>query len=74
MSNKDMIDEEGKLKAKAGPKHDRIGRWLDRAYTEREREMKTKRDPQRTSPRWASGQSAGGTGAVKGSGSCACIC
>ena len=32
-----MIDGEGKLKAKAGPKHDRKGRWLDRAYRERER-------------------------------------
>ena len=31
-----MIDGAGKLKAKAGPKHDRIGRWLDSRERERD--------------------------------------
>ena len=36
-----MIDREGKLNARAGPKHDRIRRWLDRAEaSEREREKR----------------------------------
>lgn len=73
MSNKDMIDGEGKLKAKAGPKHDRKGRWLDRAYRERERDEDEARSAANKPEMgiWPiSARDGGGEGCV----SCACIC
>lgn len=74
MSNKDMIDREGKLNARAGPKHDRIGRWLDREQKRAsERERSDEARSAANKPEMGDWPIRARHRGGEGSGSCACI-